>query len=136
MEQLNYSLLDTAANENGSDGFSAREIRSAFLRFFVSIFRAYDKFVPSKNSDKGFDRVGFMKESNHLNSECHEYMSFLLTSQMFERFIEERVVNENDPEIRFFNESINAKMNRSAKSGLLPGRKKEVSVRATRKKYI
>ena len=111
------NLLDTAANENGSDGFSAKEIRNAFLRFFVSIFRYYDKFV-STNETKPFNREAFLKESSHLNSECHEYVTMCLQSQMFERFIEERIENSNQPEIRFFNESIIQKLNRSAKSGL------------------
>jgi len=110
-EKLNFSILDTANNEQGNM-FSAKEIRGAFLRFFVSIFRHYDKHVNGADSGKPFNRDNFMKESSHLNSECHEWMNGCLGTQMFERFIEERITNSMQPEIQFFNESIIQKLNR------------------------
>ena len=40
-------------------------------------------------------------------------MSAFLDSQMFERFLEERTATPTPPEVRFFDESIAAKLNRS-----------------------
>lgn len=40
-------------------------------------------------------------------------MNALLDSQLFERFLEERTTNPTQPEVRFFDESIAAKLNRS-----------------------
>ena len=37
----------------------------------------------------------------------------MLSTQMFERFIQESITNPNKPEIKYFNESIIAKKNRS-----------------------
>jgi hypothetical protein len=78
------------------------------------VFRHYDKFVKPNSPNKPFDRDAFLKESTHLNSESHDWVMGFLQCQMFERFIEERVTKSSDPEIRFFNESIVQKMNRSA----------------------
>lgn len=43
----------------------------------------------------------------------HAFMNAFLDSQMFERFLEERTGNATQPEVRFFDESIAAKLNRS-----------------------
>lgn len=43
----------------------------------------------------------------------HAFMNAFLDSQMFERFLEERTANPTQPEVRFFDESIAAKLNRS-----------------------
>ncbi|CAN0401931.1 unnamed protein product, partial [Discosporangium mesarthrocarpum] len=40
-------------------------------------------------------------------------MQNFLQSQMFERFLEERTADHTQPEVRFFDESIVAKLNRS-----------------------
>jgi hypothetical protein len=41
------SLLDARNNSDAPDGlgFNAHEIRAAFLRFFVSIFRTYEDYL-------------------------------------------------------------------------------------------
>ena len=117
-------LLDARANEarldEGGDGFSAQGIRAAFLRFFVSAFREYVRFVRAPASGGGdarlerlFDREGFVALSTHLNPDCHGFMHGLLQSQLFERFLEERLSDPDRPEIRFFDESILQKRNRS-----------------------
>lgn len=83
----------------------------------------------------------FVKESAHLSDSSSETLHLMLSSQMFERFIEERIANANHPQvtptsksqgcqrladaagpglwphggvqIKFFDESINAKLNRA-----------------------
>jgi hypothetical protein len=55
----------------------------------------------------------FIKESSHLSDSSSGFLNAVLSSQMFERFIEERIANPNHPQIKFFDESIIAKLNRS-----------------------
>lgn len=55
-----------------------------------------------------------------------EWVKEILTTQMFHNFVEERCENPNDPEVLFFDDSINAKFNRSKKV-VLTGRKKETA---------
>ena len=50
----------------------------------------------------------------------------ILSTQMFYNFVEERCENPNDPEVLFFDDTINAKFNRSKKV-VLTGRKKETA---------
>ena len=127
------------------------EIRYTFLRFFLFVFQGYEKFVTDvtkqqqqqqKNSSTSpsraaaaasssnqpsslFDREGFMY-SDHLkglNEASYNALSKLISSQMFERFLQEFVTHDqrldfNDgtfdrSEIRFFNEKILEKQNRS-----------------------
>ena len=97
--------------------------RASFLRFFVSLFRHYDKHTSPATPNKPFNVEGFLNESKWLGD--GEWIRGVIGSQMFERFIEERISNPNQPEIRFFNESIIQKLNRSAKTSLSSGRKKD-----------
>lgn len=64
-------MLDPANHTNAADGFSASEIRAAFLRFFVSVFRGYLAHVvmPTNASpypQKLFQKEAFLKSSGHL----------------------------------------------------------------------
>ncbi|CAM9247735.1 unnamed protein product, partial [Ectocarpus sp. 8 AP-2014] len=116
--QESTSMLDPANHTNAPDGFSASEIRAAFLRFFVSIFRGYLAHVvmPTSSSpypEKLFAKEAFLKSCGHLPESSHAFMNAFLDSQMFERFLEERTANPTQPEVRFFDESIAAKLNRS-----------------------
>ncbi|CAN0543196.1 unnamed protein product, partial [Ectocarpus sp. 12 AP-2014] len=116
--QESTSMLDPANHTNAPDGFSASEIRAAFLRFFVSIFRGYLAHVvmPTSSSpypEKLFAKEAFLKSCGHLPESSHAFMNAFLDSQMFERFLEERTGNPTQPEVRFFDESIAAKLNRS-----------------------
>ncbi|CAN0413434.1 unnamed protein product, partial [Laminaria digitata] len=116
--QESTSILDPANHTSSPDGFSAAEIRAAFLRFFVSIFRGYLAHVvmPTNNTlypEKLFQKEAFLKSCGHLPESSHVFMSAFLDSQMFERFLEERTANPTPPEVRFFDESIAAKLNRS-----------------------
>lgn len=66
-------MLDPANHTNAPDGFSASEIRAAFLRFFVSIFRGYLAHVvmPTGSSpypEKLFQKEAFLKSCGHLVS--------------------------------------------------------------------
>jgi len=126
MSSPNPSLLDdniikstNLPSSSFNDHFNIDEIRNAFLRFFVSVLRNYDKFVNSKaletHNEDLFNTDEFLQHSSsdHLNSRCHEWLRGLCSSQMFQIFLEEHVQNPDQPEIRFFREAIIAKQNRS-----------------------
>ena len=98
-----------------TSGFNSAEIRKAFLRFFVSIFMDYEDFLLVDQDGGMFDDEGFLKSLGFDPYEL-EFISRVINTQMFQRFLEERQENPMDPEIRFFDESIIAKLNRSAKA--------------------
>ena len=129
VSEVNSKSTKTLANKNiqiESDNFPSRDVRAAFLRFFVSTLREYEDNVQASDQIKGpFDVDGFIKDSNHLNSSCHDFIKAMVSSQMFLRFIEERLSNSTQHEILLFDESITAKQNRSKASKILkPGYKK------------
>ena len=67
-------------------------IRGAFFRFFVSIMKNYERFI---NEDKTFEREKFVSELD-LDQVGRTFANTLLSSQMFERFLEERINNPDD----------------------------------------
>ena len=103
------------------DGFSVLEIRNAFLRFFVTVFRRYQAFLLNDKDDL-FDEDDFVDDLK-LHDDSPEFLQRVLQTQMFQRFLEERKDNPDHPEMRFFDESIVAKNNRSKKYVLSKGGK-------------
>lgn len=112
-------LLDVA--EPG--GFNSREIRKAFLRFFVTLFVDYKEYLLTESLNDMFDEETFLKDL-HYETYSRDFMERVIQTQMFQRFLEEREENPMDPQIRFFDESIIAKLNRSKKTTLANGGKK------------
>ena len=102
--------------------FSSEEIRQAYLRFFVSILRDYRMYL----SRDSFRRPEFLASLN-VSSASLEFVEGMLQTQMFSRFVEDRLEGELDPEVLFFDESINAKMNRSKRVTLSGLAKKTTS---------
>jgi hypothetical protein len=140
-------------------GHDEPEFRYTFLRFFLFVFQGYEKYVAdvtkqagSKNSTSPsrsvgaaaaaaassgnqsslFDRDGFLS-SDHLkglSDASHNALSSLISSQMFERFLQEFVAHDqrlnfnhgsfDQSEIRYFNEKILEKQNRSTFSSAHP----------------
>jgi hypothetical protein len=99
-------LLD----KDDPSGFDSSEIRNAFLRLFVSIFQSYRHYL-DKN---GFRSEAFI-DSLNCSERSSEFLHCVVKTQFFSRFLDERIQNPSDPEIRFFDESIIAKINRSKK---------------------
>jgi hypothetical protein len=62
----------------------------------------------------------------NLSESSTECVKEILSTQMFHNFVEERRENPGDPEVLFFDDTINAKFNRSKKV-VLTGRKKETA---------
>jgi DENN domain-containing protein 5 len=103
-------------------GFSSKELRNAFLRFLVTIFKGYRSFLLAEKHDL-FDENEFV-DDQQLSEANLEFLQLVLKTQLFQRFLEERRDNPNHPEMRFFDESIIAKNNRSRKHTLTKGGKK------------
>ena len=110
----NESLLDL----QDPKGFSTVEIRSAFLRFFVSILRDYRSFMGIQD----FDSEAFVANQK-LSPANRGFVLTLTQTQMFQRFLQERRESPHDPECVFFDESINAKINRSKFTSLARGKR-------------
>ena len=94
--------------------FSSAEIRTAFLGFFVSILKNYKQFVDDDSSFRSAEFLGSLNAS----ATSTEFVDSILMTQMFSRFLSERKENPTDPAVLFFDESINAKLNRSKKAAL------------------
>jgi len=107
-----------------TDDFSPKEIRYAFLRFFVSIFKNYEKFIRPKARGDKFLTEAFLDDLS-FSTRTRSFMKKVVSSQMFARFVDERIENRKQPEVLFFDESILAKNNRSKKSTLISGGKTE-----------
>ena len=87
------------------------QVRCAFLNFFVAILMDYRKFMVTDVRGKIFDFSGFLAE---VSDSSKDFMEELLGSQAFSQFIESRLIeDERNPDVAFFDESINAKRNRS-----------------------
>ena len=106
------------------DGFSSADVRNAFLRFIVTVFVNYERFLLTDSGRHLFDEEKFL-DSQNLDIESRSFLQRVLESQMFQRFLEERNEAPEDPEIRFFDESIIAKHNRSKATTLTTGGKKK-----------
>jgi hypothetical protein len=92
--------------------FCDKSIREAFLRFFVAIFMKYRLFLRPSNMEDPFDIKGFTTD---IPAQARKFLECFHSTQMFLQFCHER----NDEslagtaEIVFFDESIDAKLNRS-----------------------
>jgi dDENN domain len=91
------------------------EIRQSFLRFFVSIFQNYRDYV---DKDK-FQSTEFLANGIHgISQNALKFVESTIQTQMFQAFLDERCCCPNDAEVRFFDECITAKQNRSTKKAI------------------
>jgi len=90
-------------------------LRESFLRFFVSIFKDYHRFIPEGASQTS--QGAFFQHESFLSkqpSDWRPFLSELLQTQTFAQFINSRLEQDNeDLDFKFFEESIQAKKNRS-----------------------
>jgi len=108
-------------NDFNNEGkrFCDYEVRMAFFRIFVSLFQRYKhylKFDVKEDNVLNFEVDNHFKTTLFLRDQRDSSKPFLKTflhTQAFQRFLQERVMNENSSYIRFFEESIQAKINRS-----------------------
>ncbi len=113
-------LLDI---ELPNDSFNGSEIRNGFLRFMVALLQNYDTHI-LHNPGLNEELPTFLKDKflSSCSADAKYFLSSLLDSQMFERFIFSKVYEPDDSSLSFFDDSITAKKNRSKMS---VGRRKE-----------
>lgn len=101
-------------------------IRLAFLRFTVTLFTEYEDLISSGPSHRLFNDTTSKKLMSDLRLESGStlFLQNVVETQYFQHFLEERKANPETPEVRFFEESIIAKVNRSKKATLANGGKK------------
>lgn len=118
-------------------------VRTAFFRFFVSILRDYREFLvypvqkPGSPRRRGMSRAqreaalgsfnaeGFLMRRRRANE--RNFMAVLVDTQHFQCFIAERLHPDgaHDADVVFFEQSLEAKLNRSFFTKLIPGMKAE-----------
>ncbi|KAL3809623.1 LOW QUALITY PROTEIN: hypothetical protein ACHAXA_006622 [Cyclostephanos tholiformis] len=99
-------------------------VQEAFLRFYVSMLKDYRKFMPPvpKNQQSswrgsGSDYGGRFRAVEFVNSQLPDFQPFLeelIGTQQFDDFVTRRMYNAGKaPDVTFFDQSIDAKRNRS-----------------------
>ena len=119
------SLLHTG-DDSGTGAKQSRwdAVQEAFLRFYVSMLKDYRKYMPSTPTDvqsswRGSDTIdsGRFNSAEFVQSQLpdfHPFLDELTMTQMMDDFVTRRMYNAGDaPDIKFFDQSIDAKRNRS-----------------------
>jgi hypothetical protein len=113
-------LLDF--NGHNEDG-SFENIRKAFLRFTVATFCDYEEFLLPGGQRRLFDEKKIMSDLG-FDVGSLQFLNNVVQTQLFQHFLEERKENPETPEIRYFDEAIIAKLNRSKKATMANGGKR------------
>jgi len=97
-------------------------VQEAFLRFYVSMLKDYRKYMPASSGlsswrDPGAMQSGRFLSDEFVNSQRPDFRPFLeelIGTQQFDDFVTRRLYNAADaPDVKFFDQSIEAKKNRS-----------------------
>lgn len=120
------SLHISYAETNQQNELSRWEkVQESFLRFFVSTLKSYRKFLhitepsPFESPDakskrwtnrKTFDREGYVAWQK---PEHQEFYNGICMTQQFDDFVTKRMYSPGEPDVIFFDQSIDAKLNRS-----------------------
>ena len=96
--------------ENVGHLVDERSVRESFLNFFVSVLVNYRDFLVRDERFKKFRDEDFVRSCK---VESRDFFDAFIKTQLFNDFLDERLlVDEKDPDIAFFEESIQAKKNR------------------------
>ena len=99
-------------------------IKGAFLRFFVSMMAKYQDVmvVPLSHIQQpaAIDFFDVRKWTSRFSGSCGDFLQMFTGSQTFTQWLEQRLAPRDSPllEVVFFNEHIDAKLMRSAKTKL------------------
>ena len=92
-------------------------VQEAFLRFFVDIFKKYRKYLvvplpgrPSSMDRPSFDHVSFLATQP---SQAVPFLTEVCVTQQFADWITRRLYYPGEPDLVFFDQSIDDKLNRS-----------------------
>jgi len=104
------NLLNDAASDSHQSQWD--KVQEAFLRFFVALLKDYRKFLspPEGNSPGNFDKEDFITSQK---SENQPFLWELCETQQFEDYLTKRLYSPGEPDVIFFDQSIDAKLNRS-----------------------
>ena len=128
--------IDEDANDDIAHGTVPKQskwdaVQEAFLRFYCSVLQDYRKFLPSDDDDEdgssmkarstwrgkeGLSSLRYQKEEfvAAAPTEFQPFLEQLSISQQFDDFVTRKMHNAADaPDIKFFDQSIDAKKNRS-----------------------
>jgi len=112
-------------NMTGDSGQSRWDaVQEAFLRFYVSMLKDYRKYMPSMPTNKqatwrdpsSVDDGRFLTQEfiQSQPPDFHSFLEELIGTQQFDDFVTRRMYNAGDaPDVKFFDQSIDAKRNRS-----------------------
>ncbi|CAB9497973.1 DENN domain-containing protein 5B [Seminavis robusta] len=114
---FNLAFTPTSANilnDNISDYEQSQwdRVQEAFLRFFVALLKDYRKFAKPPNGNE----PGVFRKEDFIASQKPENQPFLAAlceTQQFEDYITKRLYSPGEPDVIFFDQSIDAKLNRS-----------------------
>jgi len=115
---------DEDANAKVDDKKQSRwdAVQEAFLRFYVDLLQDYRAFLPAeeimekRSNWRGGDRLCFKKEEFVAKAEkdFQPFLASLVQTQQFDDFVTRKMHNAADAaDIKFFDQSIDAKRNRS-----------------------
>ena len=105
------NLLNDASSDNQQQSQWDR-VQEAFLRFFVALFKDYRKFLtpPDGKEPGSFNKEEFIASQKPENQ---PFLAGLCESQQFEDYVTKRLYSPGEPDVIFFDQSIDAKLNRS-----------------------
>lgn len=111
-----FNLAYTPESLNLKESMEAEQskmdsVQEVFLRFFVSILKNYRKYLVSpKKGRQLFQRERFLEAIPMRND---EFIAELTLTQQFDDLITRRAYSPGEPDLKFFDQSIDAKLNRS-----------------------
>jgi len=87
-------------------------VQEAFLRFFVALMKDYRRFLtpPDGNEPGVFNKEDFIASQKPENQ---PFLAELCETQQFEDYVTKRLYSPGEPDVIFFDQSIDAKLNRS-----------------------
>lgn len=92
-------------------------VQEAFLRFFVALLKDYRRYLVTASkpasgatTKPSFDRVAFLSSQK---VDRAEFLVELCSTQQFDDFLTRRMYSPGEPDLVFFDQSIDAKLNRS-----------------------
>jgi len=85
------------------DEDNGHAVRLTFLRFFTLFFLQYKKYIKTDREGQVYFHKSSFLSSLILSTRNQHYVSDVIGTQMFERFVQE---SPNDPRVQFFDEHI------------------------------
>ena len=121
---IDEHVVTVAEMSEEAVGSAISSIKAAFLRFFVSIMAKYQDvmIVPPSHIKlpAAIDFFDVRKWMLRFSGSCSDWLEMFTAGQSFTQWLEQRLAPRDSPllEVVFFNENIDAKLMRSAKTKL------------------